>query len=460
MGMKRTAFRERKYKGRGFWSNPLQLLIAAAILHLALTALIFGIGKQASMPATFDANGTAVSFANDGVGYRQDAATLAEMLSSRKFHEWSSAAYPFHVKLYSICFASLGSILGFNILSAEPLNLFCYLGILVFVYKLSHQIFGSVRAALIAAGVVALWPTFSLHTTQLLKDPLFIAGMLALIFIMVQLLLRPGSWSMSLLRGALGALLAAGLFKERFDLAPLLIATVLLGGLMLLIRQFQLRRAWPANLAGIALLTILMVAALLWLPVYRGADHPRIEEAGSKPSNLKPKARVSWWQVPAKIGIVRERFAEKYNNAGSNIDSYVKLTSTADLIRYLPRAVAIGLFAPFPNMWFETGSSVGLLGRILAGLETLIMYAIEFLAVVEVWRRRRNLSVWLLFSIAAAGITALGFVVVNVGTLYRLRYLYLILLIIPAASAIEYFLDQFMKSRKSYPVSEPLVRST
>jgi len=74
--MKRSAFRQSSYKNSRFWSNPLRLVLAAAILHLALTAIIFAIGRQALAPGTFDANGIAVSFASDAVGHREDAATL------------------------------------------------------------------------------------------------------------------------------------------------------------------------------------------------------------------------------------------------------------------------------------------------------------------------------------------------------------------------------------------------
>ena len=432
------------------WSNPLRLMIAVAILHMAVTTVEFTIGRYAMLPGTFDTNGIVVSVASDGIGHREDAATLGQMLSSSHFHEWFTAVYPFHVKLYSIGFAIFGAFLGFNILSAEPLNLFCYLGILILVYRLGNETFDS-RAALVGSGIVALWPSFLLHTTQLLKDPLFILGMLALIFIMVRLLTRPYSWRQSLLHGAAGSLVAAALWKVRSDMGAVLMTTVLLGTLMLVIRQFQLKCAFASNLAGMALLTLLTTSAMFWLPVYRDADNPRVKEAAITAvwKIAKPKSDVRWWQVPARIGIIRERFAAKYPNASSNIDADVRLASNGDVIRYLPRALTIGLFAPFPDMWFGKGSSVGPLGRMLAGLETLIMYVVELLAVVGFWRARRQPSVWLLLSIALMGIAAIGLVVVNVGTLYRLRYLYLILLIILASGGIADLLDRLVKRRSS-----------
>jgi hypothetical protein len=104
-----------------------------------------------------------------------------------------------------------------------------------------------------------------------------------------------------------------------------------------------------------------------------------------------------------------------------------------DLLRFLPRAAATGFFAPYPNMWLKVGSSVGLTGRLLGGVETLLMYAIELLAIICLWRERRCLPVWLMALTAVGGILSLGLAVVNVAVLFRLRYIFQILLIILAA---------------------------
>src|SRR6185436_5670273 len=99
---------------------------------------------------------------------------------------WYNAPSPFHLKLYSLCFTIFAALTGFNILAAEPLNLFYYLGILALVGKLGSEVFCP-RAGLLAAATVGLWPSLLLHTTQLVKDPLYILGMLALILIFVRL---------------------------------------------------------------------------------------------------------------------------------------------------------------------------------------------------------------------------------------------------------------------------------
>jgi hypothetical protein len=423
------------------------------VLHVAISAAVFTLGRNSFLPSTFDTNGIAVSFAGDGVGHREDAATLAQSCTAGEFRMWFSSAYPFHVKLYSICFVVFGPSLGLNILGAEPLNLFYYLGILILVYKLGEEAFET-RAGLVAAVTVALWPSLLLHTTQLLKDPLFILAMLALVFVMIRLLTGVYSWRKSLLGGVLGTSLSAVLWKTRPDMAPVLVLTVLLGASALALRQFQLKRILLSNLTAMALLLALTAGVVIWLPVYQDSENPRHPD---KPELKQPtvvgksataRTDLRWWRVGAQVGVVRQRFSTMYPDAGSNIDSNVELTNNEDLVRYLPRAAVLGLFAPFPSAWFERGNSVGYLGRLLGGLETFLMYGVELLAIVGLWRGRRHLSVWLLFSIAAMGTIALGLVVINVGTLYRLRYVFLILLIILAAGGITHAFD-WLRQRQS-----------
>jgi hypothetical protein len=110
------------------------------------------------------------------------------------------------------------------------------------------------------------------------------------------------------------------------------------------------------------------------------------------------------------------------DSPGSNIDMNVQFHSFADLLRYLPRAAVIGFFAPFPEMWFASGSQVGTAGRLLSGFETILTYMIECLALVGLWRRWNQPGAWLLFLTSAIGVTALGLIVVNIGSLYRVRY--------------------------------------
>jgi len=134
---------------------------------------------------------------------------------------------------------------------------------------------------------------------------------------------------------------------------------------------------------------------------------------------------------------VRYRFGAVYSEAGSGVDRGVRFNDFKSLILYLPRAFAIGCCAPFPDMWLTAGRRVGSAGKLLSGVETLVMYVFGLLALVGVLRPPRRLAAWLLLSVTAFGVTALGLVVPNVGALYRFRYTFWVLLIVLAAKGFE-----------------------
>ena len=92
--------------------------------------------------------------------------------------------------------------------------------------------------------------------------------------------------------------------------------------------------------------------------------------------------------------------------AGSDIVTNLHFGNRSDVLGDLPRAALIGLFAPFPNMWFAQGLLVGKTGRLLSGAEMLLTYVLTTLAVIGVWRRRTQLSAWLLASTAILGATS------------------------------------------------------
>lgn len=437
------------------WLGPSHLLIVAAIFHLAVTGAVYALGRYAILPSTFDSNGIAVSFASDGIGDRADAAGLSELLRRGRFREWATAPLEFHLKLYSISFALFGPWLGLTIVSIEPLNVLCYLAILILVFRLGREAFNP-DAATIATAVVGLWPSFLLHTTQMLKDPMFIIGMLAFVLITLRLLSRSLSWPGALITGFIGGLIALFVWLARDSMGQLLIVTAILGTVMLIARQLHEKRIHPTNVAGMALLFLISVGVTTFVPGFNKPDGPSTTiTTGKKHPSATVRTKISealqtdsHSDLAGRVGTLRRRFVLMYPDSTSNIDSDVQLTSLAEIVRYLPRAAVIGFFAPFPKMWFASGRQVGSAGRLLSGMETLAMYAIEGLAIFGLWRERRRSSVWLLFSTAAIGLIALGLVVVNVGTLYRLRYVFLILIIIVAAKGFTDLCDWYENRRR------------
>jgi len=204
---------------------------------------------------------------------------------------------------------------------------------------------------------------------------------------------------------------------------------------MLVFRMVREKKFLTTNSAVI--LTIIVAALLaparLESATLEGTKPPTTPLAIPSASQPAPPEGV-WNRAIKQIGERRAGFRAYYAR-GSNIDPDVRFSGVSDMLRFIPRATVIGFFAPFPNMWLRSGS-FGFATRLLSGIETLAMYLIYIAAGFCVWRDRRNPKMWLSFLVATAGMVALGLVVVNAGALYRIRYVFWMMLIVIAAEGI------------------------
>jgi 4-amino-4-deoxy-L-arabinose transferase-like glycosyltransferase len=398
-----------------------KLLILAGAIHAALTTAIFLIGHFRVLPTRFDENGIGITFAIDGKTYRQVAIDLVDQWKTNGFTAWLKTKAPLHSRLHSISFMSCGWLLGYNILSAEPLNLLYFLGILSCIYLLGRELFDA-QTGLVAAAIVAVWPTFLLHSTQLIRDPLSILCLLALMLVLTMLLERDFGWREAGLLGVAGAFLVTVFWLARGNMWNVVILAVAITLVMLAGRMIRARNFVKSN----AFAMLLIIAAVFFIP-------SRLEST-TLPGIRPP---VTTLTIPSTIKQMSGRRAgfRSYTCQASNIDEDVQFNNTGDVFRYLPRAFVIGFFAPFPKMWIEVGS-FGRASRLASGFEMLAMYFLYLAVGLCVWRERRNLKMWFVFLVATMGILALGLVVVNAGALFRIRYVFWMMLIVLAAKGM------------------------
>ena len=418
-------------------SNPLRWLLLAGAIHITLTLAVFLAGHFQLLPNVFDSHGTGLRFAIDATSYRTLSSDLATTLQASGIDAWLAIKAPLHCRLYSLLFATIGRLLGHNILAAEPLNLLYYLGILSCVYALGREIFNE-RSAMLAAAIVALWPSFLMHSTQLIRDSLSILCLLGLVLLLTLLLTRILSWRSGLVAGTAGALLATLFWVLRGNMWNIVVFAIGLTIVLLLFRMIRDRRVLAANTIAIVfvIVAMLLAPARLESTSLPGSRPPATPLA--IPSASETAARDSIFTRALKqIGHRRGGF-RLYRAQESNIDGDVRLATAGDVLKFIPRATVIGFFAPFPRMWFERGS-YGTAGRLLSGAETLVMYFLYLGVAVCLWRNRRRMETWFLFLVATLGAIALGLVVANAGALYRLRYVFWIMFIIMAAEAVVHF---------------------
>jgi len=404
------------------------LLYLAGTLHILTLLFIYWIGNTQWIPGLFTAQGVG-TFNIDNIPYLNQVKDFVAVFERDGLGTFSTLSVELHIKIYALSFMLLSPFFGFSILSAEVVNLFYYLGIIYLVYALAKTIFNH-HAGMIAAVVVGLWPSFIIHTTQLLKTPLFVIATLLLVLTNNYWYRHRLRWKVILISAGfyLLSLLILLTMLENSSRKPLTDVIIAMGLMGVILRRFAL---WFPDSkiffkVFFAALGVILVFALI-SPQLGFSFVPDLLESVSRQVEVEALA----------LGTARERFIVSYPSAGSNIDTHYIVTDLRSLLIYLPRAALIGFFAPFPDMWFVKGN-IGIFPRVLSGVETLLSYAVYAMALIGVWQARRKPATWYLVAVAGVSLITLGVVVTNIGALFRMRYPYWILLIVLGAGGFHH----------------------
>jgi len=326
-------------------------------------------------------------------------------------------------------------------------NLIYYLAILILVFKIGQGVL-DYRSGLIAATIVALWPSFLLHTTQLLRDPLLILSVLVLVWSVVQSLRRELSWRRGLLLGFASVAAIVSIRIVRLPMWYVIVAAVAGAAALLVVRAVQSRHFPRGATAFVLLITVAVAITPKFQPFFHNQQESRI-------SSVVQHEELQKLPLDEQIAMHRDAFKWKLDadgeahpaEDGSRIDADVSFHTAGDIIRQVPRAIIVGFFAPFPNLWLRAGKQVGYSGRVIAGIEMLMTYVIEFLALFGLWSARKNLSAWFLVIVIGLGATALGLVVNNMGAMYRLRYPFWVLMVILGAGGVCFLFGRLRNQR-------------
>lgn len=367
------------------------------------------------------------NFALDSFVYHQEAIRLVDLLKKGDYSGWWGSSSFWHVKWIALSYA----VITPDPLSFAPINSLIWAIAIYCVYRVVRQLFPvRRRLAIVTALTFGLWPSYFLHTTQLLKDPLYIMGIVLMFWGCVELLsVRRTISSVFLL--SLGVLIAH--VNRTYILEPLICLSLL----AVIFELWQTRRAW-----GQAGLAILIIAGL---GVYGYIQRPEIQiqslskHQGQVKRKFQPQTEAPrsgqnryWYPVAkivdrgvGKISYLRERYIRKYPDAGTNIDTNVHFRSLTDILAYIPKAALVGFLAPFPAHWFEDAKTAGRASRLVAGLEMAAWYLLllGFLYFMITSPVDLYIRIWMLvYTLSLVLLSAL--VVTNIGALYRMRFVY------------------------------------
>jgi hypothetical protein len=149
---------------------------------------------------------------------------------------------------------------------------------------------------------------------------------------------------------------------------------------------------------------------------------------------------LAWYRTPwlpaavdraaYRLALIREQFLISYLFAQSNLDAEVGMRSVPDLVRRLPRALQIALWAPFPVQWLEAGSLAWTTAsRRLVSLEMLGVYLAMLGLPLAVWRWGRRPELWIVLLGCLLPLALYGLTIPTLGALHRFRYPFLMPLV-------------------------------
>ncbi len=138
-----------------------------------------------------------------------------------------------------------------------------------------------------------------------------------------------------------------------------------------------------------------------------------------------------------KLAVMRDRYIIFKPEAGSNIDHHIRFTSAQEIITYIPRALQVGLFTPFPDQWFAEGTNLATtIMRRISALEMIFIYLLFPFLLIGWWLWRKNYKYYLAACFSLGMILSYALVVANVGTLVRMRYGFTMILVGLGVAAI------------------------
>lgn len=143
---------------------------------------------------------------------------------------------------------------------------------------------------------------------------------------------------------------------------------------------------------------------------------------------------------PEVLGSLRKGFVS--TGGYSLMDAWAQVSSPEKLVTYLPRALKVGFFAPFPRQWLDMKGSTGVM-RALASPEMALVYLLTLPVIIGACSMARRRPAGGLFILAFIGLLAasMSLVVANLGTLFRLRLQFLLPLLIFAGAPLERLWD-------------------
>lgn len=440
------------------WRFDLYILWVIFFAYTTSVALVF---QSAILPLIPSMHAGGGLMFGDAIYFHQTAVSLAETIAKDGWMAWQPWPPP-NAHGNTAVLAALYYIFGVNPAVVVPINAAMHatsaILLILIANALTHDRVAR-TAAVFGAIIFIVLPSTLNWNGQVHKDGYAILGIF-LMFYSGTLLFNPGGLKFYMFR--MLASIVSGIALTVFVRPNNLLIFMIPAVFMLLFSLRYFRDSLNLILMRLFYVFVIVLAAISVHPDAHEAQINSGTAVFSTPGEVELKlSRFNEWRwektdsIPSLLDRVAERaaslrvFMSAYGareNARSMIDIDIIPKNFVESLAYLPRSIVIGLFAPFPNIWREDMS----LTRLLGIAEIAVWYTIFPGLLWFLWVSRHKRQVWWVLA-STLGILALeSFITSNLGTLHRIRYPFLSLLILFGAMGWGMFLQQVFNLKTNF----------
>jgi hypothetical protein len=430
------------------------VVIILWVLFFCYAACIALMVQKVILPILPKMNENGGLFGPDSIFFDSIARQMAEKINSIGWTEWS--LYPAEGATGNVAvLGALYAVFGYDPAVIIPVNAALHATGGILIYQIVREVAGGTKiselAGMFAAALFVIFPSALNWYGQLHKDGYIIAGFLFIIL----------AWLMSVSRATnivkylkciavflIGMLLITMI--RPYMIKMILVAHLILGLSIIFFMILQKNTTRWKDWIGFFIVSTILIAGAGILPqrfgyidsVNKNYDvneiHDVNESHGTSEVGKTNQSAANWhWRrsqwLPQRVDRyvetaagIRANFIRGALESGakSMIDAEIQPNNSKDVLIYLPRALQIALFAPFPNTWLASPSII----RWVSVGETLVFYFC-FSGLLLLLRYSRTVKIFITIYFSLFFLCVNGFVSANIGTLYRVRYGYIFLIL-------------------------------
>jgi murein biosynthesis integral membrane protein MurJ len=375
------------------------------------------------------------SITTDAVYFDKVASSLASEIEANGWNSWR--LYPSYGAPGNVAIlGALYVIFGHDPSLAIPINAAFHAMGGVLIFLLARELAGKQSignyAGVIAGSLFVIFPSALVWYGQNHKDSYMIAGMLLLLFVWVKVLKGPAtnrSWCFWVL-GSLAGIALVGIVRP-FILKILLVAVI--GILIVLVVNAILRKkvsGYKKPIGFFLIVVVMLLGASKDTVILGGTQAEETfttwQDKSNEISDVWKWSKSTWLPnsiekyietaTKTRVGLIEYGVGLK---AKSMIDEDIKPHNVLEVATYMPRALQIAVFAPFPSIWLADVS----IPKLVVMGEMLIYYLCLPGIIILLFYNRKP-AVWMALYFAVFFLLIYGFTQANIGTLYRYRYAY------------------------------------